>query len=135
MASPFAAAMRAADRIIDKVFAEPVRVEPQASGEYVATDDTSRDPYVADMIVGMYPNNIQFKYVGKYDGDKPQIAGDEVHIWALDEKLPADRSQWPKINDRLVLVDRPDEHALLIHTIERDDVGRFMYRCVWTPRP
>lgn len=135
MTSPFAAAARAADATIDQVYQEPVLVQPQLGGEYVTTDDPDRPAYAAQMIVGMYPTTVTFKYVGKYDADKPQISADEIHVWAHEDKLPADRTQWPKKDDRLILTDRPNEHGLLIQAVEPDGVGRWMYRCIRTPLP
>jgi hypothetical protein len=135
MGSPFAAAMRAADRIIDKVYAETVRVEPQAGGEYIVTDDPERNTYDVQMVVGMYPNTLQFKYLGKYDSDKPQTANDQIHIWYHADKLPADRALWPKEGDRLVMVERPTEHPVFIQRIEPDGVDRYMARCARTPAP
>lgn len=134
MASPFDAAMRAADAMLDRTFAERARIEPQSSGEYAATDDPERPSYEADVVVGQYPSHLTFKYVGKFDGDKPTIAADEIHVWAHEDQLPADRAMWPKAQDRVVLLTRPNDHALIIHAVEPDGVGRFMYRCVRTAR-
>ena len=135
MASPFDAAMRAADRVIDKVFHEIVRVEPQTKGEYIITDDPERDAYDVQMIVGMYPNTLQFKYLGKYDSDKPQMANDHLHLWYHVDKLPADRALWPKEGDRLVMTERPEDHPVFIVRIEPDGVDRYMVRCARTPAP
>lgn len=133
MASPFDAAMRSADLAIDRAFAEMVRVEPQKIGEYVATGDPDRSPYSARMIVGLSSQAVKFATMGRMDGELPQVASDEVHIWALDSELPDDLALWPRASDRLVLLDRPREHGLIIAAVEPDGLGRSLYRCTRTP--
>ncbi|MFN3891998.1 MAG: hypothetical protein ACK4MV_16505 [Beijerinckiaceae bacterium] len=133
MSSPFDAAMRAADAAIDKTFAEQVRVEPQSGGEYVRTSDPDRPSYTAMMIVGFSSDTVRFGSMGRLDGDMPQLAADEVHVWAREVELPGDRVLWPRAFDRLVMTARPDEHALTIVAVEPDGIGRYRYRCTRSP--
>jgi hypothetical protein len=135
MPSPFAAAMRAADSVIDNTFSELVRVEPQVNGEYTSGDDPECDAYQTDMVVGMYPGTVTFKYLGKYDSDKPQLANDEIHVWLHNDRIPSSAQRAPRQGDRLVMLERPDEHPLIIQRSEPDGIGRTMFRCVRAPSP
>lgn len=131
MPSPFSALMAAADESIDGVFGETIRIEPQfAGGDYAVTADPDRLPFECLGVVTYVLDTLRAEGSGKSNSALPRLAGEAVRV-SIRASLLGGASIRQK--DRLVMLERPGDEALIVHAIEPDDVGRILLRCVRTP--
>lgn len=119
MSSRFAELLRTfVEPTADRIFGEPVRIEPMVRGQYTGSvPDPAREPVVATGIVseraeaatldGDVPGNNRFR--GKIDQRPMRVS--------FDRSAFAGRSTWPRQGDRIVRLGLTGEPA---YEAERD---------------
>jgi hypothetical protein len=126
MASVFAGLESLVSEEIDALYGEPTRIDPKAkTSKYLAgSADNTRASQTVTGIVDFDPVTLISQDVGKYDGARPAIAGEKIHI-----SYDLGTLQWvPKTGDVIVLIDREDE-PLLISRTDPDGLGRVVCVC------
>jgi hypothetical protein len=129
MPSLFAELERLVSAAVDETYAEATRIEPKAKSQYFAgSADSERTPITLVGVCDFDPVTLVAQDTGKYDGMRPAVAGDKLHV-SYDEALfPTWR---PQAGDVIVLTERADEPSLRISRVDRDRFGRLV--CVCTP--
>jgi len=111
---------------IDALYGEPTRIEPRAkTSKYLAgSADNTRSNQTVTGIVDFDPVTLISQDTAKYDGMRPSIAGEKIHV-SYDLRHLA----WaPKQGDVIVLTDREDD-ALLVSRADHDGLGRIVCVC------
>lgn len=130
MPSVFAGLESLVSEEIDALYGEPTRIDPKAkTSKYLAgSADETRSAQTVTGIVDFDPVTFISQDVGKYDGARPAIAAEKIHV-SYDERA----LQWmPKQGDIIVLTDREDE-PLLISRADPDGLGRVVCVCQRAP--
>ena len=132
MPSVFAGLESLVSEEIDAHFGEPTRVEPMAkASKYFAgaADDTRTAKDVVG-IVDFDPITQISQDTGKYDGMRPSIAADKIHV---SYPMSAFATWLPKSGDIIVLIDREVQERLLVSRADPDGIGRFVCVCSRAP--
>lgn len=130
MPSEFAGLERLVSEAVDATMGEPTRVVPRANGTYFSGPaDGARAPITIAGVVDYNPVTIVSKDTGKYDGMRPVVAGDRLHVSYDVKNFP----DWkPREGDVIELIDRPGSPSANVSRVDPDGLGRIV--CVCTPR-
>ena len=114
---------------VDAVYGEPTRVEPRVktTGRYSARiADETRSPLSVTGVVDFDPITLISQDTGKYDGMRPAISGEKIHVSYTRSVFPS----WvPQQGDLIVLVDRSTQDLLRISRVDEDRLGRLICVC------
>jgi hypothetical protein len=129
MISEFSELERLVSAAVDETMSERIRIEPKAPGQYLSG---SADPNRAPMIVVGAPDfdpvTLIAKDTGKYDGLRPAVSGEKLHVSFDEARFPT----WkPRKGDALVFIDRPNQPTVSVTRVDPDGFGRFV--CICTP--
>ncbi|TVR06634.1 MAG: hypothetical protein EA385_15050 [Salinarimonadaceae bacterium] len=130
MPTPFAQLESAASVVVDSLHAETTRLIPRVAGEFVAGGaDASRVERDIQGIVDFNPEIARAKEKRQYDGHRPEVDGEKVHI---SYRVPALGlpATWPRAKDHIRAEDRPGKPVFQVVTVEPDGIGRLVCRCV-----
>lgn len=128
MSSEFAALERLVTEAVDSHFGEPVRWVPKKQGRYFGRSaDADRAEAALIGVVDFNPVTVVVQDKGKYDGGRPAVAADRVHVSFDDAQFA---NGYPREGDTLVLLGagRKDE-ALRVSRTDPDGLGRLVCVC------
>lgn len=130
MPSPFAELDRITSDAVDDTMAEMTRIEPRAQGGmFSGSADEDRAVIEVAGVVDFAPVTLITKDTAKYDGARPAISGDKLHVSYGRRHF----TTWsPRVGDIIVLIERDDEN-MRITRIDHDGLARFV--CVCEPAP
>ena len=130
MPSVFAGLESLVSEEIDALYGEPTRIDPKAkTSKYLSgAADSTRTSQTVVGIVDFDPTTLISQDTGKYDGSRPALAGEKIHV-----SYDLSTLQWePRQGDVIVLIDREDE-PLLISRVDPDGLGRVDCVCQRAP--
>lgn len=127
--SVFAELERLVSAAVDETMSERIRIEPKKAGQYLSgSADPDRAPMTVVGAPDFDPVTLIAQDTSKFDGARPAVAGEKLHISFDVAKFPLWQPQKP---DELVFVDRPGQPRVSVTRVDRDGYGRFV--CVCTP--
>lgn len=126
--SQFSKTWTASQPALDRAFAETVRLVPMRSGGYAdAAPDLDRAERQVLAIITERPDRKRTveNAVGR-DFDRALVMAETV------ASIDAGRlgGEWPKVGDRVILLDRPDQPAFEITVVESDGLARVLLSLV-----
>lgn len=112
---------------IDDLYGEPTLIEPMAktSRYFAGSADGNRAGKNVIGIVDFNPVTLISQDKGKYDGLRPAVAADKIHVSYDETKFPDWR---PQEGDVIVLTERASERLVVTRT-DPDGIGRFVCVC------
>lgn len=131
--SDFESAWRAAHPTLDSVFSEPVQIEPQSAGPYVAGGPDPARPVLSRR--GVFdsrskPERLRGK--GRDEADHvDRVTTDQSIDFALSEF--ASKSEWPKTGDLIRLTSREGQPAYSVVWSDDSEYGRVTFYVVGVP--
>lgn len=126
--SVFSELERLVSAAVDETMSERIRIEPKKAGQYFGSADPDRAPMIVVGAPDFNPVTLIAQDTSKYDGARPPIAGEKLHVSFDEAKFPS----WkPRAGDELVFLDRPGDLKVSVTRIDQDGYGRFV--CVCTP--
>lgn len=131
--SDFQSAWQAAHPTLDSVFSEPVRHEPQSDGPYAAGGPDPARPVVTKR--GVFdsrskPEKLRGK--GRDEADHvDRVTTDQTIDFAISEF--GDKANWPRVNDLLRLIGRPNAPAYSVVWVDDSEYGRVAFHVVEVP--
>jgi len=126
--SQFAALERRVTNAIDGLYGELTRVVPRAAGQYTSgAADATRTPVEVVGIADFNPISLIAQDTGKYDGIRPAVEGDKIHVSYDMDQFPNWR---PRQNDHIWLIARTPVIKLTVTRLDPDELGRAVCVCV-----
>lgn len=127
MISEFSELERLVSAAVDETMSERIRIEPKMADKYLSgSADSDRPPTVVVGAPDFDPITLIAKDTAKYDGMRPAIAGEKLHVSFDEARFPT----WkPRAQDELVFIDRPGEPRVSVTRLDRDGYGRFVCVC------
>jgi hypothetical protein len=128
MASFFAELERMVSAEVDTVFGEKTKLCPKVRGRYFANvPDGERSARILTGIVDFNPVALIAQDTGKYDGMRPAVAGDKIHV-SYDAALFA--NGLPEDGDEIELLETErNGERLRISRCDPDGLGRVVCVC------
>lgn len=126
--SQFSQTWTARQPALDRAFAETIRLVPMRPGGYAeAVPDPDRAERQVLAIITERPDRKRTvqNAVGR-DFDRAIVMADTVA--SIDVMRLG--SEWPKVGDRVILLDRPDQPAFEITVVESDGLARVLLSLV-----
>lgn len=131
--SDFQSAWMAAHPTLDSVFSEPVQIEPQSDGPYAAGGaDPSRPAYTRKGVFDSRSKPEKLRGKGRDEADHvDRVATDQTIDFAIAEL--GEKAGWPRANDLLRLISRPNAPAYSIVWADDSEYGRVTFHVVEVP--
>lgn len=128
MTTLFARMETAVSAAVDAVHGERTRIVPRGRGEFVrGGQDPSRVVREIMGVIDFNPITIRAREQSEYDGYRPELDGEKVHVSYTASRLGSDI---PRKDDMIEALDRPGAPKFQIITAEPDGLGRVLCRCV-----
>ena len=116
--------------LVDSHFGEETRIEPRVKGEFLA-GAADPDRQIIETVVGVVdfaPTTLISQDTGKYDGLRPAVTSDKVHVSYAAGLFGA---TWePRQGDMIVLLERSPRDELRVTRVDQDRQGRLVCVCV-----
>jgi hypothetical protein len=115
---------------VDDHFGERTRLVPMAQGGmyFEGSEDDTRDEIETRGVVDFDPVTVMSQDRSRYDGMRPSIAGEKLHV-SYDYMSVADAD--PQSGDQIQLLDRPETPTFQISRVDHDGLGRII--CICSP--
>ena len=129
MPTLFAQMETAVSAAVDRLHEEPTRIIPRKGGEFVrGPTDPARAERSVLGVIDFNPVTVRAKEQSEYDGYRPELDGEKVHV-----SYTASRLGTPVVapikGDIIVALDRPGTPRFQIVSAEADGLGRVLCRC------
>ena len=129
MPTLFAQMETAVSAAVDHLHMERTRLVPRASGEFVrGGQDPSRPVREVMGVIDFNPATIRAREQSEYDGYRPELDGEKVHVSYTLSRLGAP-AVLPSKGDLIEALDRPGVPVFQIVVVEADGLGRVLCRC------
>lgn len=128
MPTLFAQMETAVSAAVDHLHMERTRLVPRAPGEFIrGGQDPTRVVREVMGVIDFNPVTIRAREQSEYDGYRPELDGEKVHVSYTASRLGAFT---PRKDDLIEALDRPGVPKFQIITAEPDGLGRVLCRCV-----
>lgn len=128
MPTLFAQMETAVSAAVDHLHMERTRITPRVQGEFVrGGQDPARAVREVMGVIDFNPVTIRAREQSEYDGYRPELDGEKVHVSYTASRLGANL---PRQGDLIEALDRAGSPKFQITIVEHDGLGRVLCRCV-----
>lgn len=128
MTTLFARMETAVSAAVDAVHGERTRITPRVAGEFIrGGQDPTRVVREVMGVIDFNPVTIRAREQSEYDGYRPELDGEKVHVSYTTSRLGVDV---PRKDDLIEALDLPGVPKFQIVVVENDGLGRTLCRCV-----
>lgn len=130
MPTLFARMETAVSAAVDAVHGELTRITPMVVGEFVrGGPDPNRVVREVLGVIDFNPVTIRAREQSEYDGYRPELDGEKVHVSYTVSRLGTP-VEMPRKGDVIEALDLPGVPKFQITIVEADGLGRVLCRCV-----
>lgn len=130
MPTLFARMETAVSAAVDAIHGELTRITPMVAGEFVRGGlDPNRVVREVLGVIDFNPVTIRAREQSEYDGYRPELDGEKVHVSYTVSRLGTP-VEMPRKGDVIEALDLPGVPKFQITIVEADGLGRVLCRCV-----